>query len=499
MYVEQDKYLLMIFKEQHMSNLRKEYTERKLDKQKQIEEAALSWLKENVVFVNESIDPKTINLLVNKISRFEKTFGKHKEKIPALTDKLQDAENELQAYLTGSLSDNKASELLEKLGYLYNSISTFLNQSLKVLLKTPLFKGAKENPEVKLNVLDVPGNNAAIIRDAFVNALKPSVEDALLLKKLYRGKRVPLLDAKLIASQLLNLSYHELEELTGVEKIPMVSATPEPQPTPPVPEIVAEQKELLQEVDTELLNKVKTYSKALNVLKKSPNLKLMPVLSKTIDDLEVKVNNVLSSGGSATLDKIKSMWGGDMDSQLRKLTTYLKSLSQVWDVVKEKFGIDLNNSQETLGSFDPTISPMVSKILKDKNLARDFVEQTPANIEMFSTLLNDYFAEMNKVPAQNTPAAPASAPQAAAEQPKAEQPAPAQQSTPAPAPEAQPQATAPAPAPETKAPESAPVEYDSAGLADEVALAMRLPDKSAQQLAKQFDKMKKLGYKVVKA
>lgn len=413
--------------------LRKEYEEYKAKTNQVIDESAVAWLKENVIYINESIDPKTIDKLNRKISKFDQIFDKFKEKVPALSIKLNEAELELQHYLTGTLSDKKAADLLEKLGYLYNIISGFLNSSLKVLLRTPILRAAKEHADVKLNVLDAPGHDADIIRKAFGNALRPGHEEMALIKKLYRGKKIELLDENLIALQLLNLSYNELLELTGVEKVPMISAEPLPSTSPETvsPELEApaseappgtaaapddflkedqEDQEALEEVqifnkpiNTDLLKRVGVYSKALKALKSAPLLSRMPNLEKSITDLDVAVNKALTSRTSGAMNKISSMWGGDMDSRLTKLNQYLSMFVKIWDTVKEKYDLDVTDD-ETILSFNPdkTLSAFVTKVLRDKKLSEDVLAQTPQDLEEFSDSLTQYFQIMKGA---GTPAA----------------------------------------------------------------------------------------------
>jgi len=194
-------------------------------------EAAIKWVEENVVLINERIDRNTIENLTNKIVKFDETFGKYKDKIPSLAAKIQEAEAELEGVVTGKINEKKATDMLKKLSFMYSTFSSFFGKDLKTILMTPMFRGAKENADVKLNVLQAPAHNPESIRDAFVHALTPSRGDIMLLKKIYRGD-IPAIDSLSISTQMLNLSYSELQELTNVNKIPMM-ATEEGMGSPP--------------------------------------------------------------------------------------------------------------------------------------------------------------------------------------------------------------------------------------------------------------------------
>lgn len=205
-----------------MSNLRQAYFAQKTRQDQIITEAATEWLKSNVILINEKIDRKTVNRLIDSIQKFEDTFGPFKEKLPAIAEHLNMAEKALNLVITGKVSNRKTANLLEQLTYLYASFSNFFTRDLPILLKTRLFRLAKDNPEALLNSIE--GFDPQTAQEAIVNALKPSVEEKQLLGKIYRGGTLPKMNAKEIARQMLNLTYTDLEELSKIGKVPMAVA-----------------------------------------------------------------------------------------------------------------------------------------------------------------------------------------------------------------------------------------------------------------------------------
>lgn len=211
------------------SKLREEYKQQKQQKDKMVTEAAEAWVVDNVILINEQINRRTVDRLIKSISKFDEVFGPYKEKLPALASMLDAAEEGLEKVVTGRANDKKASDQLQRLNYLHSSFSRFFTKDLPVLLNSPLFSAARENPMARLDVLQ-PKNgkryNPASIRDAFKHALEPSGEDLKFIRKIYR-KKVPLVDAMAMANQMLQLSFNELQDLTGMGKVAMVATPPE--------------------------------------------------------------------------------------------------------------------------------------------------------------------------------------------------------------------------------------------------------------------------------
>ena len=98
-----------------MSLLRQEYKKYITKKNDTVNEAAFSWLKKNVVIINEKIDRTTVSRLIDNIQKFENTFGDFADKLPAIGRYLDSAEVGLQLVVTGKANDKKASDMLKKL------------------------------------------------------------------------------------------------------------------------------------------------------------------------------------------------------------------------------------------------------------------------------------------------------------------------------------------------------------------------------------------------
>lgn len=219
-----------------MSNtLREEYKKHKTHQADVIDEAAVEWAKQNIVLISEKMNRMSINRLTNSITRFDEKFGKFSEKLPALQDVLDKAETGLQLVLTGKTSESRASDMLRHLSLVYNLLSEFFAGDLPTLLKTHLFRSARENPDVRLDSITGAGYNPKDIVLAFVNALRPSKDEIKLLGKVYKNVPLPNLRAEETAKQLLGMSYNELMELTSVGKVPMVT-TPDQVADQVVPE-----------------------------------------------------------------------------------------------------------------------------------------------------------------------------------------------------------------------------------------------------------------------
>jgi len=209
-----------------MTKLREELNHNKARQANMTNEAAMAWLDKNVVIINEQIDRKTVKRLIGQITKFDQAFGQFKTKIPTLSALIDAAEDGLQKVITGRANDKKASDMLARLSFLYSTFSRFFKEDLPILLSSHMFVAPKENPEVRLDVLQ-PKSGAkydpGAIKDAIRHALTPSKEDSKLIRKIYKKKNVPLIDANAIAGQMLQLSFNELEALGQMDKIPMIA------------------------------------------------------------------------------------------------------------------------------------------------------------------------------------------------------------------------------------------------------------------------------------
>ncbi|MFA6049658.1 MAG: hypothetical protein WC761_00405 [Candidatus Paceibacterota bacterium] len=210
-----------------MSNLREELLKYKERQQQIVDEAAVSWVEKNIILISERLNRSAISRLTNSIARFDEKFGPFKEKLPTIQSILDDAEMGLQMVLTGKTSDSRATDMLRNLSLVYSLLSDFFSGDLPALLRTPILRAAKENPDVRLDSLSGPKYDPAIVASALANALRPSKDELKMLGKVYKNIPLPNLKSDEISKQLLSLSYNELMRLTEVGKVPMVAIAPE--------------------------------------------------------------------------------------------------------------------------------------------------------------------------------------------------------------------------------------------------------------------------------
>lgn len=212
------------------TNIRKAYTSHKEQQEKIIDEASKLWVENNVILITEKINRNNVNRLISSITKFEETFGPYRNSIPSLTTVLDGAEHQLQLVLTGKAGDKRSSDLLEYLSFVYNVFSSFFSKDLPILLKTKVFSGARENPDVRLDALSNRGINgvqtnfdADIAAKALAHGMTPSKEETKLVGRILRSKAMPKLDYKKISYELLGLTYNNLVELTSITKTPLVT------------------------------------------------------------------------------------------------------------------------------------------------------------------------------------------------------------------------------------------------------------------------------------
>jgi len=456
--------------------LREEYKNFIKNKEKTLDEAVLLWLKENVILINENISDKEIQIFNNRLAALSNLVNKFNNKIPELNNLLVQAEKDVSDYLSGSVKEKFAHVYLLRLTYLSNIISKFFSKRIKNLVSSHLFSAPKKHGDVKLNVLSEPGYNPETIKTMFVNNLNSIINESNIMLKKFEKNEMPKIDTNLIASELLNLSFNELQELIGLEPVKIMTPEKTNEPAQET-QVVAEETQLLQEVDIDLLNKVKIYNKAITTLKRTPGLDKMPNLLKTVNDVDKKINSALSSKTGSLVNTLQSIWGGDMDSQLNKLTQYLKLFTEVWTSIRDKYSLDTNDDQTNLVlNPDKTIKDLVGKLVKDKNLTKDFLEQTPKQLEEFSNSLTNYFNDL-----KGTPAAEISKQDVAPVTPKTKAPEIAQ-----------------APEETSTTTTSTTSEIDVNQLADEVAAQIGLKSSQIPGIVNLFTKMSDKGFQITK-
>lgn len=368
-----------------MSSLRQAYFAQKTRQDQIITEAATEWLKSNVILINEKIDRKTVNRLIDSIQKFEDTFGPFKEKLPAIAEHLDMAEKALNLVITGKISNRKTANLLEQLTYLYASFSNFFTRDLPILLKTRLFKLAKENPEAVLN--SIQGFDPQTVQEAIINALRPSVEEKQLLSKIYRGGALPKLNSREVARQMLNLTYADLEELSKIGKVPMVVADVGGSPgemMAGMPEgvvvketgekfineeiaeaIVKKTSEKLM-LDEQMLYETKLLLEAslqeiqpkIDILKQLVSqAEMLKPLAQPISDLESKLLQVLADG--------------DVKSYINQITTGQASLGDLFKSPKGKILAQANLAIETMNNVGKAWADIAPFLEKDNVTGAD--------------------------------------------------------------------------------------------------------------------------------
>jgi hypothetical protein len=351
-----------------MSQLRKEYTKSKQKKDEIVSEAALAWLAENVIIINEALDRKSVKRLINSIQKFEDTFGPFADRVPSIKVHLDAAETGLELVVTGRSSERKTSNLLKQMSYLYSTLSGFFAKDLPILLKSRFFRAAKEQPEQRMDMLPSASaggqrHDPKIIQDAIAAALKPSKEEKKLLGKMYRSTKLPELEPRKIARELMSLSYNDLEELTQIGKVPMV-ATPEDIEEPEAPEqevatesVFRRSNQLLTEgILTEVsVNEVgPILQQAIQIVKSAGLQTLVQPLDKLYSEL---INYLGSSAGEqlkAGIQQAKNAAGGQQGT----------ALADIFKTPGGKLLKQANMAIETLkalGQAWPELQPILNK------------------------------------------------------------------------------------------------------------------------------------------
>jgi len=222
-----------------MVTLREEYGKFKVQKNKAINEAAVSWVMENVLLLNETFNREALQRLQSSISKFDSVFAPFAARVPEVKKSLDDAVELMNRITMGEkitradgrlrLTDEEKESIKEPATYmvkymslLYNNLSRFFNRDMKSMLEFPIFRKAIENPTTPLKDLA----EAERMKKAILHALVPGHEVQEILKRMYKSMELPTLDYEKIADELLNLSAGDFKQLMSVDKVPLV-ATPE--------------------------------------------------------------------------------------------------------------------------------------------------------------------------------------------------------------------------------------------------------------------------------
>lgn len=332
------------------SQLRKELIKEKARKDKVITKAAYKWVENNIILIDEKIDRRTVKRLSDAIIKFDQAFGPYKDKIPALAGNIDRAEEGLDKVLTGRANDKKAGDMLARMSFLYSTLSSFFSRDLPIILNTPMFTVPKLNSDVRLDTLqNISGAsyNSTAIRDAFAHALSPDKDEQRLLNKIYRKKNTPLLDINAIASQMLGLTYDELQDLAGIEKVPMV-AVPEPEETPPAEEPQKESVNPKKKLDeSQFINEAGLDTQKFQQLSKSfeqiqnavnPFADKAPETKRALDAIAATIRKTQKSQTAGAWDKVKSLWGGDVEADIVNIYDQFKDFMDAWPSMRALLG-----------------------------------------------------------------------------------------------------------------------------------------------------------------
>lgn len=350
-----------------MTTLRKEYNKHKQQKSASIQEAAVRWVMENVVLLDENFNRESLQRLQASISKFDATFAPYGSKVPEVKRSLDDAVELLNRITMGEkitrkdgrlrLTQEEADSLQDPATYmvkymsiLYNNLSRFFNKDVRVLMELPIFDMARKNPTVPLKDLV----EAPRMRKAILHALVPHAEAKAILNRMYRSMELPDLQYEVIADQMLNLTVADFQELTHVDRVPLVASVEQAQPqteaaTSTNPKDTNGDEDVLTEEEQSLLKEIGEVS---------------PDQIKKITDSLTKVQNILRQfpelqATNQALDNLRkqalaavagNQWGGAKGSyiaaQANMVYAYFDKLGDLWPKIKPFFDDGQMTDQE---------------------------------------------------------------------------------------------------------------------------------------------------------
>lgn len=337
-----------------MVSLREEFGKHKLEKQKAINEAAISWVLENVILLNETFNREALQRLQGSISKFDSTFKPFASRVPELKQSLDDAIEIMNKITMGEkivkkggkirLTDEEkdsikepATYMVKYLSLLYNNLSKFFNKDMKALVEFPIFQKAKENPQTPLKDLAESDR----MKKAILHALIPSSDTSAILKRMYKTMELPTLNYGKIADELLNLSLSDFLKLTEVDKVPLVVTTDasdskvESQGVKGAEDDVLTEEEQavlkeIGEIDTaQLANIVKSLQKIQSVVRTVPELEN---LGQALDSLRAQAQANIAKGG--VLSGVK---GRTIAATANMVYTYFEKIGKLWPQLKTLF------------------------------------------------------------------------------------------------------------------------------------------------------------------
>ena len=339
-----------------MLDLRKELEQKKKSVQERLDEASELWVKDNIVLISEKLNRSAVTKLTNSILKFDEKFGPFKSKLPEVQDIIDNAETGLQLVLTGKTSESRATDMLRKLSMIYTMLSDFFSSDLPALLRTPLFRAAKANANMRLDSITDPSHNPKAINSAFANALRPSKEEMKLLGKIYKNIAMPNLRADSIAKQLLTMTFAELSEISTMDKVPMMAMEKEPMAASPAEtptEALEEAEEGLSEQaknNDSMAQITKMLGELANLFNTVPELKASP-LNGAVDNLRKEAQKAISGGRLGAL--MSQGWKaliqnpeGKVLAQGQMAIELFKKLGQAWPKIAPLFSDESFTAEE---------------------------------------------------------------------------------------------------------------------------------------------------------
>ena len=345
-----------------MVTLREEYSKHKVEKNEALNEAAIGWVIDNVLILNESFNRESLQRLQQSISKFDSTFAPFAEKVPEIRACLDGAVDLMNSLTMGKNVTKKdrrlqlakeekealkdpATYAVKYMSILYNTLSRFFNKDMRVVLAFPIFKVAVTNPETPLMDLADKDKMKAVLMHAMV----PSKEVQPILHRMYRSMDLPSIDYGKIADELLALSVNDFHALMHVEKVPLVVSAEreQPQGSQESSEMLDEEGKLLKEVGE--LNKQQLQSVIQGLSKIQGIMKAVPELSnlgQNVENLRSQLASTVMQGGLLSGASAKRM-----AATANIVYTFFDKLGEMWPQIEKLMPEGRGLSEEELNNL----------------------------------------------------------------------------------------------------------------------------------------------------
>lgn len=344
-----------------MVTLREEYSKHKVEKNEALNEAAIGWVMDNVLVLNESFNRDSLQRLQQSISKFDSTFAPYAARVPEIRACLDGAVDLMNSLTMGKNVTKKdrrlqlakeekealkdpATYAVKYMSILYNTLSRFFNKDMRVVLGFPIFKVAVENPQTPLMDLADKDKMKAVLMHAMV----PSREIQPILHRMYRSMDLPSIDYGKIADELLTLSVNDFHDLMQIDKVPLV-VSPEREAevaTSPNPKDLEE--ELLTEigeVNPEQLKKItQGITRIMGITKVVPELRNM---NRALQDLQSKALATATNGGMTGGINSKMIVG-----TANMVYSFFDKLGELWPQIQPLIPADRNMTEAELSDFE---------------------------------------------------------------------------------------------------------------------------------------------------